>query len=182
MRKMVLILFVLFFCQVNNLSGANGTNIFHGYQKTKWGSSLKTVKSRYHNLKKIKSEIKKTTCYVQKSPSKTIAIRKFYFYKGELYTVFIGFAEGLQSGTKDTIYRNIIKKFGEPHETIEPDNLFWFFNKKTMSVYLKLSWIYPGNDNSNNSYTTYISYAYVESQKKLKKDQLEEETKNIDDF
>lgn len=191
-RKITLILIFFFICLTNNLNGADEeileeetdnkkTNVFHGYQKTKWGSSIKTVKKKYANLTKERSYEKNITCYEQKKPNNIIKSRQFYFYKNKLFQVHIFLTPGLKKKTKDILWEKLGKKLGSSHRHTVRNSPVWIFNNGEMAVKANI-WINIDTGGWSAGDLTSIFYFCVEIEEEREEDELEEEAKSIDDF
>jgi len=191
MKRAILLLIIL--CFINKVYATDNdgyetekeevkiTNVFHGYQNIKWGSSLQIVKKHFKKLKKIKSEIEKTTSYEQTFPNKRIRVRKFCFYKDKLWLVGVWFASGLKKKTQDLLWEKINEKFGPVHWMPDRNTFAWTFNSGKMYVKLTIWGSYTIGGFSEGDLSSIIFYD-LEINDEVEEAQLEEETEDIDDF
>lgn len=192
MKKITLILFLLFFL-INNLAGSllddilwkyigtKKTNVFHGYQKVKWRSSLETVKKHYPKLKKEPLDVNGLTYYYQVHPNNIIKLRSFFFYEDKLFKVGVDFIKELKDSVVEVIYKRIFEKFGIHHDTSNLTSMVWYFNNKRMMVKLAPC-VILNSCFCENDCPEYIEYMDTLLLIKMVDHQKQKETENIGDF
>ncbi len=185
MKKITLIFIVSIFLISNLIAAEKKTNVFHGYQEVKWGSSLETVKKYYKNLERYPNNEIINVCWRQKKPNNIIEERSFWFYRDQLYRVKIEFHWYITKEQWKIICQKTIEKFGPPHNPAEmikqrsKEYAFWYdarysFNNNKMAVCIQYKPSYPLPDPYNDT-IEHIDYYLPEIINILEKKELKAE-------
>jgi hypothetical protein len=119
----ILLYFCCYFVFVSNIIAQNN----NGYENLQWGDSFEKVKSLYTNIKEVlrkdltykdfdydylpsqDQEIIGVKLFKQLLTQSDVQVRYFYFYKNELYNVFVVYRS---RNIEDNLLAQLIKKYG----------------------------------------------------------------------